>query len=73
MDETVPLKDISERITTSYLDTNGIKKAQYLPIVISIVYNGHSSSFSLIVKIVGGELKSDSSVTVGEPMTLIRI
>ncbi|KAI8088118.1 hypothetical protein BDF21DRAFT_396308 [Thamnidium elegans] len=70
--ETVPSKDISEKITTSYIDTSDINKVRYLPIVISIVYNGYSSSFSLSVKIVGGELTADSSVIVGEPMTLAR-
>ncbi|GAA5808560.1 hypothetical protein MFLAVUS_001951 [Mucor flavus] len=45
----------------------------YIPFIISIFYDGHSSSISLAVQNVGGDIGNTYRVVLAEPMTLTRL
>ncbi|KAI9261374.1 hypothetical protein EDC94DRAFT_648773 [Helicostylum pulchrum] len=66
-DETVHAEDMSENVRGPYCS---VFDRRNIPFIISILYKGHSSSISLAVKSVGGEIEKEYCVVLAEPMTL---
>ncbi|GAA5816210.1 hypothetical protein MFLAVUS_009736 [Mucor flavus] len=51
---------------------NDFKSGLYSSFIISVLYEGHSSSIYLALKKAGGEIKNDRCVILADPMTLAR-
>ncbi|GAA5808493.1 hypothetical protein MFLAVUS_001884 [Mucor flavus] len=70
-DKTVRAKDTLERIKGPTCSLTDCEQDRYIPFIISVIYEGHSSSISWTLQIVGGEIENNY-VTLAEPMTLAR-
>ncbi|GAA5808555.1 hypothetical protein MFLAVUS_001946 [Mucor flavus] len=70
-DKTVPVENTLQIINGPTCSVTDCKQDHYIPFIISVLYEGHSSSISLALQIVGGEIEKNC-VTLAEPMTLAR-
>ncbi|KAI9273790.1 hypothetical protein EDC94DRAFT_689813 [Helicostylum pulchrum] len=71
-DETIHSDDTLESINGPDISRFGFKTGHYAPFLISIVYEGHSSSLSLVVKPIGSKIEKENVTSLLEPMTLAR-
>ncbi|GAA5798686.1 hypothetical protein HPULCUR_004091 [Helicostylum pulchrum] len=71
-DRTFHVKNKLENVRGPRCYTIDYRPNHYTPFIISILYKGHSSSISLAVKKVGGEIEKEKCVALAEPMTLAR-
>ncbi|GAA5808475.1 hypothetical protein MFLAVUS_001866 [Mucor flavus] len=70
-DKTVRAEDPLGSINGPTCSLTNCKQDRYIPFVISVLYEGHSSSLSLALQIVGDET-AKKCITIAEPMTLAR-
>ncbi|GAA5805126.1 hypothetical protein HPULCUR_010639 [Helicostylum pulchrum] len=71
-DETIHSDDTLESINGPDISSFGFKTGHYAPFLISIVYEGHSSSLSLVIKPIGSKIEKENVTSLLEPMTLAR-
>jgi hypothetical protein len=74
MDRSVNSEDIAETFGNSLILTfmNRFESKQDMPYMISIVYEGYSSSLNFKIKRVGNEVEAIFTTMIGESMTLRR-
>ncbi|GAA5808513.1 hypothetical protein MFLAVUS_001904 [Mucor flavus] len=70
-DKTVRAEDPLESINGPTCSLTNCKQDRYIPFIISVLYEGHSSTLSLALQIVGDEI-AKKCITIAEPMTLAR-
>ncbi|KAI9254703.1 hypothetical protein EDC94DRAFT_618169 [Helicostylum pulchrum] len=72
-DKALVKKDTFESFDGPNLEGTDFSSSQYKPLILSVFFEGYSSSLSLVARQSGSAIKAENLTLLAEPMTLARI